>query len=128
MYKFSDRSLRNLAECHSDLQALAMFAIKFVDFTVITGYRDEEAQNMAFKGGYSKAKYPQSKHNRQPSDAFDFIPYPFKGWHDKEGFARIGNMMIGIGEMMKYYGMIESEFSYGGNWTKFKDYPHIERL
>ena len=128
MYKFSERSRSNLSECHSDLQALAMFAIKFVDFTIIEGHRDKVAQDNAFKEGYSKVRYPNSKHNRQPSDAFDFIPHPFNGWHDKEGFAKVGNMMMGIGAMLKWYGLIESEFEYGGNWTRFKDYPHIQRI
>jgi peptidoglycan L-alanyl-D-glutamate endopeptidase CwlK len=105
-----------------------MFAIKFVDFTVIQGHRGEEEQNKAFKDGYSQLKYPQSRHNKTPSDAFDFIPHPFKGWHDKEGFLKIGNMMMGIGAMLRWYGMIESEFEYGGNWTRFKDYPHIQRI
>jgi hypothetical protein len=128
MYSFSERSKGNLAECHPDLQALAMFGIKFIDFTVIEGYRGEDEQNKAFRDGYSRARYPQSKHNRQPSDAFDFIPHPFKGWHDHEGFARIGNMLMGIGAILNEFGVINSEFQYGGNWTKFKDYPHIERI
>jgi len=127
-YTFSKRSRENLSTCHQDLQAVAMYAIKYVDFTVIEGHRGKEAQNRAFDEGYSKVKFPHGKHNKKPSDAFDFIPHPFKGWDDHEGFAKIGNMMLGVGAILKEYGLIESEFEYGGNWTTFKDYPHIQRV
>jgi peptidoglycan LD-endopeptidase CwlK len=125
MNKFSQRSRDNLKQCHNDLRIVAEHAIQYVDFTVICGYRGEHEQNKAYDDGFSKLRYPNSKHNKQPSEAFDFMPYPFKGWDDIAGFEKIGHMMLAIAGILKQYGVIESDLSYGGDWD-FKDYPHIQ--
>lgn len=125
MPKFSDRSNKNLNECHPDLQILARVAIEKMDFTVICGHRGEEAQNKAYNEGNSKVRYPQSKHNLTPSMAFDFIPAPFKGWDDKRGFERIGKYLVDLGVSLKILGSITHDVEWGGNW-KWKDYPHIQ--
>jgi peptidoglycan L-alanyl-D-glutamate endopeptidase CwlK len=105
---------------------VASYAIKYIDFTVIEGHRGREAQNTAFAEGNSKLRFPHSKHNQIPSLAFDFIPYPFNGWSDLDGFTKIGHMMLGIGAVLKEYGLIENDLIYGGDWESFNDYPHIE--
>ena len=116
MYQFSQRSRDNLKQCHNDLRIVAEHAIQYVDFTVICGHRHEEEQNKAFDDGFSKVRYPDSKHNKTPSLAFDFIPYPFKSWEDEAGFEKIGHMMKAIAGLLKQFGVIESEFNYGGDW------------
>lgn len=126
MYHFSQRSKDNLLQCHKDLERVARHAIQYVDFTVICGHRHEEEQNKAFDDGFSKVRYPNSKHNKTPSMAFDFIPYPFKGWDDIAGFEKIGHMMLAIGGLLKDFGVIEGTLEYGGDWQGFKDYPHIQ--
>lgn len=75
MPKFSARSLKNLSQCHPDLQRIANVAIKEFDFIVICGHRGEKEQNAAFARGTSKLKFPKSKHNKTPSLAFDAVPY-----------------------------------------------------
>jgi len=125
-YSFSQRSLDNLGQAHQDLQTICNYAIKYVDFTIICGHRGEMEQNAAYDLGNSKLRYPKSKHNKIPSLAFDFIPYPFKGWSDTTDFIRVANFIKGIAVMLKSYGAIESSISYGGDWKNFKDYPHIE--
>ena len=75
MPKFSQRSLKNLEQCHQKLQKIAHEAIKDFDFIVICGYRGEKEQNEAFRRGTSKLRYPHSKHNRSPALAFDAVPY-----------------------------------------------------
>lgn len=74
MPSFSRQSRDRLAECHPDLQAVANDAIQHVDFTVLKGYRGEQEQNKLFPQ-YTSVRWPLSKHNRWPSDAFDFAPY-----------------------------------------------------
>ena len=49
--------------CHEDLQKIFKYVIAFFDHTIICGHRTEEKQNQAYKKGYSKLKYPNSKHN-----------------------------------------------------------------
>lgn len=75
MPKLSARSLKNLSQCHKDLQRIAEEAAKEFDFIVICGHRGEKEQNEAFARGTSKLKYPKSKHNKIPSLAFDAVPY-----------------------------------------------------
>lgn len=73
-FKFSERSLKNLAECHPDLRRIAHELIKEMDVLVIDGHRGEKEQNDAFARGTSKLKWPRSKHNKLPSLAFDAVP------------------------------------------------------
>jgi hypothetical protein len=87
MPKFSKRSLSNLVTCHPLLQELAHEVIKDFDFTVIEGHRDKSSQMKAFASKTSKLKWPRSKHNQWPSQAFDALPYPFLGWKGIESQA-----------------------------------------
>src|SRR6185503_4741406 len=87
-YKFSKRSLKNLAQCHPDLQKIAHEAIKEFDFVVICGHRGEKEQNEAYDNGYSKLRYPKSKHNKTPALAFDACPYPID-WEARAKFLEM---------------------------------------
>lgn len=74
MPKFGNRSEENLVNVHSDLIQVCRFVIEAYDFTVLCGYRGEAEQNAAYPK-YTKVKFPNSKHNRIPSEAVDIIPY-----------------------------------------------------
>lgn len=87
MPNFSKRSLTNLETCHHLLQDLAHEAIKHFDFSIIEGHRDKAKQMEAFANKSSKLKWPRSKHNQWPSEAFDAIPYPFPGWKGTQSQA-----------------------------------------
>lgn len=52
-FKFSERSKKELATCHYDLQRLAEALILKVDFAVLKGERGEAEQNKAFDEGFS---------------------------------------------------------------------------
>ena len=85
MYKFSKRSYDNLVECHPDLQLIANTLIRYIDFAVIEGHRDEAQQNHYYWRGTSKVRYPNSKHNSVPSMAMDIIPVRRWTVHRVEG-------------------------------------------
>ena len=72
---FSETSKKRLRTCHPDLQRLFNEVIKTYDCSIIWGHRDKKAQDKAFEDGYSKVRYPNSKHNREPSEAVDAVPY-----------------------------------------------------
>lgn len=83
-----------LATCRAELRRVIEAAAAGVDrgdlawagirdTTVHTGYRGEAAQNKAFAEGYSQEQWPESAHNKLPSDAADFLPYP-ELWSDTE--------------------------------------------
>ena len=67
MPKFSKISRQKLDTCDPRLIQICEAAIKRMDFAVICGHRDKKAQDEAFKGGFSKLKFPRSKHNKMPS-------------------------------------------------------------
>ena len=72
MPKFSARSLDVLAELHTDLQTLFRVVIQYVDIALVCGYRGREAQHKAFLAGKSKVDWPNSRHNKSPSNAVDW--------------------------------------------------------
>jgi peptidoglycan LD-endopeptidase CwlK len=75
-FVFGKRSLERLSECHPDLQRIAHELIKEMDVTVLCGHRSKEEQDKAFNSGYSKLRWPLSKHNQTPALAMDLAPYP----------------------------------------------------
>lgn len=131
---FGKRSLDNLATCHPDLQRVARRALALTkqDFTIIQGHRDKAGQDAAFKAGNTKVRFPNSAHNQQPSCALDVIPYPFKGWNDKDIHAELKEVAEAFFEAAKLEGV---KIRWGGNWsnktvddprTGFVDSPHFE--
>ena len=92
MYTFGKSSTEKLLTCRNELQVVAHEAIKLVDFSIIHGYRTQAQQDLIYAQGLSKAKYPNSKHNTNPSDAFDFMPYPVD-WKDTKQFSYIAGII-----------------------------------
>lgn len=127
MYEFGDRSLKNLNEADSKLQALFLEVIKHYDCAVIEGYRPKDEQNKAYHAGKSTLKYPQSKHNSRPSMAVDIVPWPID-WGDYNRFYYFGGLVKGIAAKMGV------SIRWGGDWDSdnsfkdqsFNDLPHFE--
>ncbi len=134
MIKWGRQSRGNIEELCSPLQvilhAYADVADPSLDLTIIEGHRNEERQMLAYNSGKSKVKFPHSKHNKTPSQAFDFIPAPFhrKGWSDGYRFARIAGGLITVAHMKGF------RLRWGGDWDldgssddeNFLDLGHIE--
>ena len=72
MPKFGKRSLERLETCCVELQNILHEVIKVYDISVLEGFRDEERQNQLFDEGKSKLRFPDGKHNKNPSS----IMYP----------------------------------------------------
>ena len=130
MPKFGEASKENLSTCHEDLQRLFNEVIKHWDCSVTEGYRNEERQNKAYRGGKSKVKYPNGKHNRVPSDAVDVVPYVLgKGivWEERECLS-FGGFVVGISTQLGI------RIRWGGDWDgdrdvndqSFNDLVHFE--
>jgi peptidoglycan L-alanyl-D-glutamate endopeptidase CwlK len=122
MPKLSKRSLDRLCTCNSKLIALFTHAIENspVDFTILEGFRDKERQNELYAEGKSQLKFPNGNHNRYPSHAVDIVPCAPIDWDDLDRFKELAGYIkgeaihLGIG------------VAWGGNWKKFRDYPHWE--
>ncbi len=79
MPSFGRASKKHRNTLHSDLKEIVDEAIKHIDFSIIWGYRNKKEQTKAFKGKFSDKPWPESLHNKRPSDAMDLLPYP-KGY------------------------------------------------
>ena len=127
MPRFGKRSKKRLATCDDRLQDLFKKVIKYFDCTVIQGHRGEAEQNQAYDAGRSKLRYPDGKHNADPSKAVDVAPYPVD-WSDRDRFHYFGGFVLGIASQMGL------KIRWGGDWdrdtqvkdNKFDDLPHFE--
>ncbi len=92
MKRLSKRSLKNIKGIDERLILILgmLLARGKVDLTIICGMRTLEEQQEAFKKGFSKLDGINKVSKHQEGLAFDFIPYPFKGWNDVESFKKVG--------------------------------------
>lgn len=102
-----------------------MKAIKRFDFTVVCGYRNEKDQNEAYQNGFSQLKFPNSKHNKSPSQAVDIAPYNATtkkiDWDNNNAFILLSHIMKEIAFDMGI------RIRWGGDW-EWKDMGHWELI
>jgi len=124
---FGKKSKERLNTCESNLQKVFNEVIKHVDCSVLEGHREKDRQNKLFKEGKTKVKYPDGRHNRQPSSAVDVTPYPVD-WKDRERQTLFAGFVIGVASQMGI------NLRWGGDWdqdfqvvdNRFDDFPHFE--
>jgi len=127
MPKFGRKSKERLSTCDSKLQKVFNEVIKHVDCSVLEGHREKDRQNKLFEEGKTKVKYPNGRHNRQPSSAVDVTPYPVD-WKDRERQTLFAGFVIGVASQMGI------NLRWGGDWdqdfqvvdNRFDDFPHFE--
>ena len=127
MAKFGKRSKERLSTCDEKLQKIFNEVIKHVDCSVLEGHRSGERQNKLYDEGKTKVRYPNGRHNANPSRAVDVVPYPID-WHDRERFHLFAGFVIGIAQSMGI------KLRWGGDWNmnfeeddnNFDDLPHFE--
>ena len=129
MPKFGARSKLRLSTCHPKIQDVMNEAIKFIDFTIIYGYRNEADQTAAYEARpqRSQVPWPKSTHNTDPSEGIDVAPYPI-AWDDRERFTLLAGVILGMAFLMGI------ELRWGGDWdrdtevkdNKFDDLGHFE--
>lgn len=91
---------------------------------VICGHRGKEEQNEAAKNGKSELKWPNSKHNKTPAEALDFVPDPDRNpatisWMDLKEFEIACLVFESKAEELGLKIRLGRDF-------KAKDFPHIE--
>ena len=127
MAKFGKRSKERLATCDEKLQKIFNEVIKHVDCSVLEGHRSGERHNKRYDEGKTTVRYPNGRHNANPSRAVDVVPYPID-WHDRERFHLFAGFVIGIAQSMGI------KLRWGGDWNmnfevddnNFDDFPHFE--
>lgn len=134
MPRFSQLSMSRLSTCHLDLQVVFFEVIKYVDCTILEGFRNEKDQELAFKNGNSTLHWPFGKHNQSPSLAVDAAPYPVD-WKAEKRFFWFAGIVMGISERLLAEGRITHKIRFGGDWNRnyditdekgLKDLVHFE--
>jgi len=132
LYTFSKRSREQLNTCHPKLVQVLEAAIKKIDFSVIEGHRGEAEQNRAFAEGRSRLRWPNSKHNKMPSEAVDIWPYPFKPeyWNQIEVWENLAKVVLECAEELGIKIRWGGDWNQNGDWRdeKFIDGPHFELM
>ncbi len=134
---YSKTSALQLATADRRLQAVFSEVLNNgFDHTILEGYRDEETQNRYFAEGKSKLRFPDGKHNRNPSRAVDAVPYPIL-WNDPDPKVRERYFQ----DMARFAGFVQATalsmgitLRWGGDWdrdwsvvdNRFNDFPHFE--
>ena len=154
MFSFSKRSLNNLKTCHKDLQSLARNTLNHcpIDFAISCGYRSQEEQFKLFSQGRrqeggkwvieDRSKIVtnidgfllKSKHNSNPSLAFDFVAYvDGKYTYSEKYYCFIAGFMLSFAQELGFGDRIV----WGGNFDMdndimekgtFHDLGHIELI
>ena len=127
MPHFGKSSKKRLSTCDDRLQKVFNEVIKHVDCSVLEGHREKDRQNKLYEEGKTKVKYPDGRHNRQPSSAVDVTPYPVD-WKDRERQTLFAGFVIGVASQMGI------NLRWGGDWdqdfqvvdNRFDDFPHFE--
>ncbi len=130
MYSYGKNSKRNLSECTENLQRVGYVLITIMDVSCVEGYRNKQDQNRSYEMKLSKLKYPESGHNKKPSEAVHFLPYP-NGWKTtREEFVYMAGLVLGIAAV---FGI---KIRWGGDWDSdndlndqtFMDLAHFEEI
>jgi len=127
MPRFSKRSKERLATCDQRLQDVFNEIIKYVDCSILEGQRNKERQNKLYDEGRTKVRYPDGRHNADPSKACDVTPYPVD-WEDRERQTLFAGFVLGLARSMG------THLRWGGDWdqdfqvvdNRFDDFPHFE--
>lgn len=124
------RSRKVRKELCSELQEIVDFILAEVcDISLITGHRTKEEQDSLYPV-FTKVKWPNSKHNKHPSDAVDLQPYPRPDddQHLREQLTYIA------GHAIQYARSLNINLRWGGDWDQdgriedngFDDLFHFE--
>ena len=150
MPAFSIRSRRRLGSCHPDIQRVFNKVVQTVDCSILEGHRRKKRQDALFAAERSKVEWPKSKHNKEPSNAVDAVPWPIN-WsfenelikaalagdeksileimHSIQRWSMFIGYVLGVAEEM---GIILVS---GADWDRdfdltdqnFDDWPHFQR-
>ena len=127
MPEFSTRSMERLSTCDPRLVELFVEVVTVYDCSVIEGRRSRERQDELYRTGFSRVRYPNSRHNPNPSMAVDVAPCPID-WNDRERFVAFGSFVRGVAYAR------DVEIRWGGDWDRdfdlkdqtFMDLVHFE--
>ena len=127
MPQFGNASRRRLQTCDARLRRVFEEVVKHCDCTVLCGHRGQEEQDKAYEEGRSKVRWPNGKHNSNPSRAIDVAPYPID-WENLDRFYYFSGYVM---NEARHQGV---KLRWGGDWdsdtevsdNSFNDLVHFE--
>ena len=129
-FKWGPSSLAHREQLHPDLQRLADVVLLLCpfDLSLTDSHRGKEAQHAAYHSGASQLDWPNSKHNKKPSDAMHLDPYPINYKNPKKYYV-----LAGIVLMIAFH--LQIDIRWGGDWDSdydftdqsFNDLSHWEK-
>lgn len=138
---FGSTSQARLATCHRDLQTIMRRAIVHgPDFAIVCGHRSEAEQERVWREGFSSVRWPDSAHNRDPSEAVDIAPWVAGAidWDDIGRWRLLGGYVLGVADQLYRAGEVDRRLRWGADWDrdfdeadergKLRDYPHFELI
>jgi len=148
---FSSRSMTALSSCERDIQTIMQEVVKYYDCSIIEGHRSAARQHehwqkgrqlksenldplkrdhwkvvdsdkvVTGKDGYEK----KSRHQNQPSDAIDIVPYPTM-WANKAKQSELIGVVKYVQDKLLAEGRISKLLDNGADlWNGF-DLPHLQ--
>ena len=105
----TDESRRRLATCHPLIQNVIAIVDQVIPLQVLCGHRGQVEQDLAYDTGKSKVKWPNGKHNSDPSLAVDVMPLPID-WKDTKRLCFFAGFVIAVADMKGI------KFRWGGDW------------
>lgn len=127
MREFTWKERVRSMECSLELRTLINEVNKEFAIYIVCGHRAKEDQELAFAQGHSKVHFPNSKHNKWPSEAVDLCPYPID-WNDLKRFRQMQEVIMRKAKELGIKIRSGADFNMDGILTndKFVDLPHIE--
>lgn len=133
MPQFTHSSANKMQTCDDRLITLFKEVIKYYDFIVMCGYRNEKDQNAAVAAGNSKTPWPKSKHNAMPSQAVDVLPTCLIvdgkiNWDNKAAFSELAEIVFREADKLGIHIRWGGDFNQDGSKTTNDswDLPHFE--
>jgi peptidoglycan LD-endopeptidase CwlK len=134
--KFGKASMEKMGMLSYDLQWVLRetLALEIIDFTVKCTYRGKEEQDAYYNADppKSKVRWPDSKHNTNPSKAVDAVPYV----NGKASWNKLHCCVL-AGVILAVAKKLGVRIRWGGNWDMdgepitdqdFQDLVHFEEV
>lgn len=133
-FRFGKTSQMKLYTVHFDLGIIMYDALDagIMDFSIIEGHRGKVEQNRYYDLGKSRVKFPDGKHNKEPSEAVDVAPYI----NGKTSRNRLHCCVL-AGIILACAAKRGIKLRWGGNWDMdgepitdqdFQDLAHFELI
>jgi hypothetical protein len=121
VYNTLDRNLQN---------AVDFVLLHIADISLIEGHRSQVRQDLLYSQELTRVRWPNSKHNTDPSMAVDLQPYP-----KPQLESELREALSQIAGAMKMYALLHGyKIRWGGDWDRdgeitdndFDDLFHFE--